>query len=439
MVGFLHVVIHMPSVVSVGGSFTPQSVSVVSLFRSAVALSALMAIASCDSIQARAATDEPASAPGTQRRIAFEDLVYKGGFRLSAEESNGDSFAYGGQTLAFNPAASSLFVSTGKGNVGEVLIPAPVVAAQSANLPVAKLLQGFGEPTEGRISELSPSGVTLSGLLVYDSQLIGVASIYYDAENVQRASHFVRSLRLTDRSFRGWTQVWETGKTGFVSGWLAVVPPEWRQLLGGAVVTGQCCIPIISRTSWGPSAFAFDPLAIGTRSTAATPLVYYTQEHATLGSWNDSHEGFGISTEVGGLVIVDGTRSALYFGRTGMGESCYGAGTADKDLVGTIGTDGAKYCYDPTSQYKGPHAFPYRYQIWAYDLNDFAAVRAGKRRPWDVVPYAIWPLEFPTVEPRSAIGGVAYDAAHRTIYVSQRHADRDEYQARPVIHTYQVR
>ena len=446
MVGFLHVVIHMRSVAPVGGSSKPHFVSRANLFRLAIAPLAftmtLSSMTSCgDSLQLRAASDElaPASAPEDQRRLAFEDLVYRGGFRLPPETVNDDSFAGGGQAIAFNPAAASLFVSSAKGNVAEVTIPAAVIADESSRMPAAAFLQGFAEPTEGHLAEVAKTGVLLSALIVHDGQLLGTASEYYDAENEQRVSHFARSLRLTDRSFRGWTQVWDEGKTGFVAGWLAAVPAEWRSLLGGAMITGQCCIPIISRTSWGPAAFAFDPASIGRRAAAATPLLYYSQEHPTLGAWDGSNERFGNSTEVGGLVIVDGTRSALYFGRTGMGEACYGSGTSDKKLAGTIGEDGAKYCYDPTSPYKGTHAYPYRYQIWAYDLSDLAAVKAGKRRPWEVVPYAIWPLEFPTPEPRVSIGGIGYDPAHRTIFVTQRHTDRDEFQSRPVIHTFRVR
>jgi hypothetical protein len=431
----------MRSVASAGDSFLPQSVPTVGLYRWVIALLplALSNVTSCSEVTSvRAASDEFQST-ANQRRLAFDDLIYKGAFRLPAETVNEDSFAGGGQAVAFNPASLSLFVSSAKGNVAEVSIPTPAFSPEAVKLPVATFLQAFSDPTEGRMSEVGGSGVMLSSLLVYQGRLLGAASIYYDAENEQRVSHFARSLRLTDRTFRGWTQVWEQRKTGYVAGWLASVPAEWRQSLGGAIVAGQCCIPIITRTSWGPAAFALDPLAIGTPAAAATPLLYYSAEHPTLGSWQGSNERFGNSTEVGGAVIVDGTRSVLYFGRTGMGEACYGSGTADKKLVGTIGEDGAKYCFDPTSPYKGTHAYPYRYQIWAYDLNDLAAAKAGKRRPWDTEPYAVWPLEFPTPEPRTIMGGIGYDSAHRTIYVTQRHADRDEYQSRPVIHLYQVR
>ena len=378
------------------------------------------------------------TAQASQRRLVFENLVYTGGIRLPSAHNNGDSFAGGGQAVAFNPAGPTLFISSVAGRVAEVTIPTPSVNADAKKLPAAAYLQGFADPTEGRVKEVASGGVLISSLLVEAGRLYGTASVYYDANNAQRVSHFSRSLRLSEPSFQGWTQVWESGKSGFVAGSLAAIPLDWRKQLGGAMVSGQCCVPIISRTSWGPAAFSFDPSAIGRPIATASPLLYYTAEHPTLGSWGASNEGFGDSTELGGLVIVNGTRTALYFGRNGIGEACYGAGTAAKSLVGTLSSDGAKYCYDPTSSYKGTHAYPYRYQIWAYDLTDFAAVKKGGKRPWQVVPYAIWPLEFPTPEPRTVIGGVGYDPLHQTIYVAQRHADRDDYESRPVIHTFRI-
>src|SRR5688572_883167 len=51
------------------------------------------------------------------RRLEFGDLVYAGGFRLPAQRSNDDSFAGGGQAIAFNPEKPSLFVSSVAGGV----------------------------------------------------------------------------------------------------------------------------------------------------------------------------------------------------------------------------------------------------------------------------------------------------------------------------------
>jgi len=374
-------------------------------------------------------------------RLSFSDISYAGGFRLPAEASNGESFARGGQAVAFNPSRPSLFISSRVGLVAEVSIPSPVISNDVINMPFAQYLQGFADPVEGRIAEVASWGVWTNSLLVQNGRLFGTASMYYDANNDQRVSHFSRSLQLNQPSFQGWTQVWDSGRAGFVSGLLAAVPSEWQQRLGSSMVSGQCCVPIVSRTSWGPAAFSFDPVSIGQAAVPASPLLYYTADHPTLGSWSGSNDTYGSTTEMGGLVIVAGTRTALFFGRNGLGPACYGPGTNDPTLQGKpVPPSGTfVYCYDPTGvDQQGVHAYPYQYQIWAYDLNDFAAVKAGTKNPWDVVPYGVWPFSFPTQEPRVILGGVSYDAAHQTIYIAQSYADPDVYESRPIIHVLKV-
>ena len=370
--------------------------------------------------------------------LAERDLEYVGGFRLPAGTVNGDSFSFGGGAVAFNPANNSLFVTSYVSNVAEVSTPTPVNSADVNALPFATFIQPFADPTEKHLSDISGIGVSVFGLLVSGDRLIGTASIYYDADNSQRVSHFSRSLKLTQSSFSGWSLVWDAGRTGFVAGFMALVPNEWQARLGGPAITGQCCIPIVSRTSVGPAAFSFDPAKVGQAKVSATPLLYYTGDHATLGPWEGANSTYGASTGIRGLALIAGTRTALYFGRNGLGRHCYGNGTADKALDNTRGPDGEMRCYDPASNDKGQHAYPYRYQIWAYDLNDWAAVKAGKKRPWQVVPYAVWPLTLPTPEPTVRLGGVGYDAQRQTLYIAQLGADADGYASRPVVHAFRL-
>jgi hypothetical protein len=380
------------------------------------------------------AQSDPSSLP----LLSQSDLHYVGGFRLPAGEHHGESFSFGGHTAAFNPAGSSLFVSSYRGAVAEVTIPTPVDSATVSALPFATFVQPFADPTEGRLADISSVGVSIAGLLVFGNRLYGTASIYYDANNTQRVSHFSRALQLNQPSFSGWSQVSDAGRSGFVAGWMTVLPTEWRARLGAPALTGQCCIPIVWRTSLGPAAVAFDPAAVGQPVVGAIPLLYYTLDHPTLGRWEGSNPTYGATTLIGGLAAVAGTRTVLYFGSNGLGEHCYGNGTADQALAGTKGTDGEIYCYDPTSNTKSSHAYPYRYQIWAYDLNDLAAVRAGAKQPWEVVPYGVWPLTLPTTEPTMRLGGVGYDAERQIIYVSQLGADPDGYSSRPVMHALRI-
>jgi hypothetical protein len=164
-----------------------------------------------------------------------------------------------------------------------------------------------------------------------------------------------------------------------VAGWLAAVPTEWRTALQGPAITGQCCTTIISTTSFGPSAFAWDPAQLGLMPVPVVPLLYYDVDHPTLGNWDSSNRTYGGTTQIAGVALISGTSTALFVGSNGTGPFCYGDGTDDPSLDGQDAGDGSVYCYDPTSPDKGQHAYPYNMQFWAYDLNDWASVAAGEK------------------------------------------------------------
>jgi hypothetical protein len=72
-------------------------------------------------------------------------------------------------------------------------------------------------------------------------------------------------------------------------------------------------------------------------------------------------------------------------------------------------------------------------EVWAYDAGDLLAVRRGRRRPWQVRPYATWALHLPFGSGR--IGGAAYDPRAGSIYVSQQYGNGTD----PVVHLFEVR
>jgi hypothetical protein len=384
-----------------------------------------------------AAARSPLSLP----RLAPGDLVYRGAFRLPAQTSDRNTFAYGGTALAYNPVHRSLFA------VGhdwyqltaEVTIPRPVRGSRVGELRRSRFRQPFADPTNGAIEATGGSNNKVGGQLVHRGRLYGSVYVYYDASGSQTVSHWARSsTSLAGPRARGLYRVGSVG-AGFVSGYMAEVPVAWRGLLGGPALTGNCCLAIISRTSYGPAASAFDPARLGaTPRTPAVPLVYYPQAHPTLGPWDGTWNPargvfFGGGTTIRGLVFPRGARSVLFFGTQGTGPFCYGAGTDQRGLGGRPTPDGSTWCYDPDDSSKGVHAYPYVSQVWAYDANDLLAVRRGRRRPWQVRPYATWRLRLPFGSSR--IGGAAYDPAAGLIYVSQQHGDDTQ----PLIHVLAVR
>jgi hypothetical protein len=376
--------------------------------------------------------------PLTLPRLAFSDFTYQGGFRLPTT-AQGDDFSFGGSHMAYNPARNSLFVNSLHHKVAEVTIPTPVNTNDRTQMPFASYLQPFSDPAEGHLSDIG-NGAVMGGLLVQGNRLYTSGYIYYDGDNAQRVSHFSHSTNLSEPSFSGMSQVWDTGKAGYVGGYMANIPAEWQSLLGGPALTGQCCIPIVMRTSFGPAAFGFNPAGIGGNSAVpASPLLYYTYDHTTLGAWDGATEMYGGATLMGGAAVIAGTRTALFIGRIGLGKYCYGHGVNDPALDGTKAADTVTNCYDPANAAKGMHGYPYRYQMWAYDLADFAAVKSGAKQPWDVVPYAIIPFDLPTQEPTVQIGGVAYDPQRQLLYVAQSFADLNGCcERRPIIHTLKI-
>src|SRR5687768_8008239 len=197
-----------------------------------IAAAAMLSARASDTLLAQSAN--PSSLP----RLTLTDVMYVGGFRLPATAANGHTFEFGGKQMAYNPAGNSLFVGSRGGRVAEVTIPSAVRTTNPAAMPFAAYLQPFFDPTEGHLSEITGEGVALDGLLVYGNRLYGTASVFYDALNTQRVSHYSRSLQLNQPSFSGWSRVWEPSKTGYVSGTMSVIPAEWRSLLGGAAATG---------------------------------------------------------------------------------------------------------------------------------------------------------------------------------------------------------
>jgi hypothetical protein len=367
----------------------------------------------------RIALAQPTAYPLLQQA----DLTYQGAFRLPAGTFGSSSFYYGGTALTYNPSNGSLFLvgHPWDQKVAEVNIPKIIHSAQLSSLTTAPILQPFTDASEGKMYTVDDGSIRVGGLMVSNGKLYGTVYSYYDGDGSQLRSHYYSSLNLSIQGdVQGMYQVGNLG-AGFVSGYMTAIPAEWQAILGGPMLTGQCCLAIIGRTSSGPAVFVFDPNDLGVKNPVpASPLVYYPLTNP-LGNWGTTNPYYNGSTEVTGMLFPQGTRSILFFGRHGLGTFCYGTG---------------QECNDPTDSSKGTHAYPYAYQIWAYDAAELLKVKHGQLQPWQVRPYAIWNFDLPVPDQGKHIGGAAYDPQTRRIFLSQLCVDTD---CLPVIHVFTVK
>ena len=366
--------------------------------------------------------------------INSSDLVYVGAFTVPSSGSEATSLGYNGAGLTYNPANNSLFIAghINYSRVAEISIPTPVNSTNLSSLNRATLLQAPADISEGNLNKLDAGGaiyangqVNLGGLLVHNNRLIGTAYGFYDANHEAIRSHFASGLMLSQiGDFKGMYQLLPTPQAGHVAGPMCNIPAEYQTALGGKAITFlRAPSQNPGRSNYGPGAFAFNPDALtGASSTVVptVPLVYYDMGHQTLGAYDGpTNQYVSIKDEIWGVVFPENTKTILYFGRHGTGVRCYGTGTQ---------------CGDPVyTDDKGDHTYPYKYWIWAYDVDDLIAVKNGTKNPWDPIP-RVWELSLPITGWNAVISGAAYDPATQRIYLL---TDRGE-SPLPIIHVYKV-
>jgi hypothetical protein len=409
---------------------------------------------------------------------------YLGGFRIPNDASNGNYLEQAPGVIAYRDSGGSgSLYAAGVGtihlpdttavqgqNVAEISIPTLVNASDPTAMNSAAFIQGLYDPIDGDLEVMdgcttasrvsgSCNGAGITGMQVYNGELYLTYGIGYDSGNVQRKSHFKRSLTLSTAGHTGPTQFYDgtgtgvsmPGYTGFTAGYIGLIPSGHQAALGGyPMASGWCCPSVITRSSYGPGLGGFDPALVGSGGTPPffwQPYVLYTSAHQTLGPWEGASPYFGIGTVVTGFVVFEGYDTVALFGSHST-TFCYGEGTSnpawhdqdiDPDGGGPLPTE--HYCYTLTSSAKANHGYPYYYSIWLYHVSDFAAVRAGTKQPWEVVPYDRQNVTFSIpalVNEQPKIVGVTYDPATRRLFLSQWHVDQTRGSGFGIVQVYQV-
>jgi hypothetical protein len=374
------------------------------------------------------------SAPGMAQSSApllqQTDIVYQGAFAIPTGTFGASTFEYGGHglTVYVDPSSGkeTLFMEghmQNPGNVAQIEVPSSFVKGGDSSLPKAKVLQNFSGV--GNLSSIDSgnqfNASFIYGLLAYGGRLIVGASNSYSSS--QTLSHgATSSLSLSSAGFTGFTKMSSEAPVRATGGPMTLIPQEWRSAFGGPALTGQCCISVISSTSSGPSATVFDPATVGNGTLSGKTVLYYPLATPVCGSTGceaSTNSTFNLTTRVGGMAFPPGSRTLLFIGGHGTGKYCYGT-------AAECGNDSAM------PDVKGPHAQPYRYQIWAYDVNDLVAVKNGSKATSAPKPYGVWPLTEMSHSGNPNIAGAGFNPVTGHLFITQ------DYGANPRVEVYTV-
>jgi len=381
----------------------------------------------------------PFPAPAEEGLLYKANMTYSGAFSLPLGSFGGSSFHWGGHGLTpyHDPVSgkSTLFMeghAQVPGFVAQVEIPTGFVNSSVwGDLPQATVLQNFYDITDGKSDTLANDTFYIYGMLAYNGRLIVGASEYYDGDYSQVSSHGVSGFNLTTpNDFQGFYPVGGAANARSKGGYMNTIPYNWQSLLGGPVLTGNCCLPIISANSAGPSVTVFNPDHVGAvNPVPGTTLLFYPLDHP-LAPVETTNNLFNLATQMGGMVFPQGSRSVLFIGRQGTGTYCYGCGINQGDTCPA--ECGLGCCVDPCDLTEGTHAYPYSHQVWAYDVNDLVDVKNGTVQHWEPQPYAAWTLDDMDTGGCADIMSAAYDPLMRRLYITQGYEDF------PRVDVYQV-
>jgi hypothetical protein len=195
-----------------------------------------------------------------------------------------------------------------------------------------------------------------------------------------------------------------------------------------------------------------DDVGVVSGTVSATPLITYPLDHPTLGVYAGPSLYYNMGTDITGVAFPAGSDSVLFFGVHGLGfngtgDGCYGPptnvisehGRQSPELCMGNAIEGTKTCcYDPVSASDDlSHAYPYQSQVWAYKASDMRDVKDGTKEPWEITPYAVWPISLPFNSSKNNLLGAVYNNNTKMLYITSS-GEEVGYETYPIVNVYRV-
>lgn len=380
----------------------------------------------------------PEVGPADAGLVNPTDLVYLGAFRLPGEDTPPKTFAYGGNSMTFNPDGDpansdaypgSLFIMghdrqawgtlPNGSQVAEVGVPPPAIAADPDDLPTAGFLQDFADVTAGYFTQLEE--IPKVGMQYLNHPDTGPKIHLAWGQHLQpedAASHAWFNPTLTAPDLQG---VWFIGGRNLysVNGYLFEIPAAWADTVasGRFLATGR--MRDGGQGGMGPALFAYRPWLEGGAAPASgthlteTVLLLYENSDATEDITRcqtgyqhpDEWEGGAWLTTPSGksAVLFAGTKSngAKYWygyrNPAGAAFACVDAEVSDFPTCRladgtTCPPEDFSGCCDANKgscvSLRGWWSTHFDAELIFYNPADLARVAAGTLDSWEPQPYA---------------------------------------------------
>lgn len=389
-------------------------------------------------LPAQARAPDPSELP----LVHIGDFEYAGAFRLPSGTFGASSLNFSEGPFVYDTSSNSIFIvghnhhqAIAQFFVPELVVSSDLEALEMADSPLQPFSTVLYRASGGNPEDLNRIG----GLALVNGpagpQLVVNAYEYYDApaDNTETTAVAREASDLSGSQIDGFFTL--EGGAGHTSGWISSIPQEWQSILGGTHITGQSSgIPIIGRTSVGPSAFAFDAHLLTDdvvpNPVPTTRLLDFSLDHPLhedlLNETGENDIWTHLSRVTYGFIAPQ-TRTYVTIGYSGGHVSgvCYRCTQEN-------GNECGGYCAPDPDDY-------YQY-YWLWDVNDLVAVRNGTLESYEVRPYEYGIFSTPFENGTAQIGGGSFDPASGLLYLSIQKADLEQgtYENPPVIVAYQV-
>lgn len=324
--------------------------------------------------------------------FSVSELSYQGASRFSNEVSGESRLGYANGTFAINTSRNSIYIVGHSQHqaIAEYKLNGFSKDSNLENIPKASpIMQGFtkilNKTNDGNPEEID----TITGLQFINNDLVVNAATYYNASGSNKDSTLIIrdptnfSASLVDGYF-------ELTSSVHAAGWMTAIPEALRSEFEADYIFGFASnLPINSRNSMGPSAFAVDSSFV-TRKEAGkeiqtTTLLDFSIEnplHPDL--YNETGEN-QLWTEISKAYvgfIVPGTRTYAVFGSSAGHQ--FGIGYK-------IQQDDGNVCGGACERVVSDR---YNY-YWLWDVDKLLAVKNGDLEPHALRPYNHGVLNLP--------------------------------------------